>query len=206
MEPNNVQGITKLVIALTAVCMGTAFILGGIYFFTIDNITEQRRQKTIRSLKSVLPPTDNDIVSDFVEVDGGTDQKGNPVKVTLYRGKKEGKLVGTAFSMVAHDGYSGDIIFMMGVAPDKTITGIEIIQHKETPGLGDKIAKEAWRGEFKGKSLDAKTAIGSPSLDVKKDGGGIDQFSGATISPRAVVKAVKEGLKIYDQAVSKIAS
>jgi H+/Na+-translocating ferredoxin:NAD+ oxidoreductase subunit G len=198
-----VGGINKLVIALTAVCMGAAFILGGVYAFTKDNIAKQKREKKIRSLKSVLPPTDNEIDKDFIEVDQGKDARGVPIKVTLYHGKKEGKLVGTAFSVIAHDGYSGDIEFMLGVAPDKTITGIEIIAHKETPGLGDKIAKEKWRDEFKGKSLEAKTDKGTPFLDVKKDGGGIDQFSGATISPRAVVKAVKEGLKIYEEASLK---
>ncbi len=203
MERNKVGGINKLVIALTAVCMGAAFILGGVYAFTKDNIAKQKREKKIRSLKSVLPPTDNEIDKDFVEVEQGKDTRGNPIKVTLYHGKKEGKLVGTAFSVIAHDGYSGDIEFMLGVAPDKSITGIEIIAHKETPGLGDKIAKEKWRNEFKGKSLDFKTDKGTPFLDVKKDGGGIDQFSGATISPRAVVKAVKEGLKIYEEASTK---
>jgi electron transport complex protein RnfG len=195
--------INKLVIALTAVCMGAAFILGGVYAFTKDNIAKQKREKKIRSLKSVLPPTDNEIDRDFSEVEQGKDARGNPVKVTLYHGMKDGKLVGTAFSMVAHDGYTGDIEFMMGVAPDKTITGIEIISHKETPGLGDKITKEKWRGEFKGVSLETRTGLGAPFLDVKKDGGGIDQFSGATISPRAVVKAVKEGLKLYEAASSK---
>ena len=203
MEQKKVQGINKLAIALTAVCMGAAFILGGVYAFTKDNIAEQKREKKIRSLKSVLPQTDNEIDKDFVEVDQGKDSRGNPLKVVLFHGKKEGKLVGTAFSVVAHDGYSGDIEFMLGVAPDKTITGIEIISHKETPGLGDKIAKESWRAEFKSKSLETKTDKGSPFLDVKKDGGGIDQFSGATISPRAMVKAVREGLKIYDSVAQK---
>ncbi len=203
MEQNKVQGINKLVIALTAVCLGTAFILGGLYAFTKDTIEKQKREKKIRSLKSVLPPTDNEIDKDYIEVDGGKDPRGNPVKVIIYHGKKEGQLVGTAFSIVAHDGYSGDIEFMMGVAPDKTITGIEIISQKETPGLGDKILKEKWRSEFKGKSLESKTDKGIPFLDVKKDGGGIDQFSGATITPRALVKAVREGLKIYESASSK---
>jgi Na+-translocating ferredoxin:NAD+ oxidoreductase subunit G len=203
MELSKVQGINKLVIALTAVCLGTAFILGGLYAFTKDTIEKQKREKKIRSLKSVLPPTDNEIDKDYIEVDGGKDPRGNPVKVIIYHGKKEGQLVGTAFSIIAHDGYSGDIEFMMGVAPDKTITGIEIISQKETPGLGDKILKEKWRSEFKGKSLESKTDKGIPFLDVKKDGGGIDQFSGATITPRALVKAVREGLKIYERASSK---
>jgi electron transport complex protein RnfG len=203
MEQNKVQGINKLVIALTAVCLGTAFILGGLYAFTKDTIEKQKREKKIRSLKSVLPPTDNEIDKDYIEIDGGKDRRGNPVKVILYHGKKEGQLVGTAFSIIAHDGYSGDIEFMMGVAPDKTITGIEIISQRETPGLGDKILKEKWRSEFKGQSLESKTDKGILFLDVKKDGGGIDQFSGATITPRAVVKAVKEGLKIYESASSK---
>lgn len=183
--------LPRLVGVLTAICIGAAVALALVYSATKEPIAEQKLQKLLRSLRSVLPPFDNEIDRDTKELDLGVDARGNPVKKTLYFAKQEGKPVGTAFQMTAPDGYSGDIVILMGVDPEGKITGIEIVSHKETPGLGDKIVKESWRNQFKGKSL----TIGR--LDVKKDGGEIDQFSGATISPRAVVKAVKEGLKLY---------
>src|SRR3989338_8845266 len=88
-------------------------------------------------------------------------------------------IVGTAFQVIAPDGYAGDI---------------DILSHKETPGLGNKIMKEEWRSQFKGRSLEDGHIFA-----VKKDGGDINQFSGATISPRAVVDAVKKGLDIYNK-------
>jgi len=86
---------------------------------------------------------------------------------------------------------------MMGVDPQGAVTAVEIVRHTETPGLGDKIQKnENWRKSFGGKSLtNAKWA-------VKKDGGDFDQFTGATITPRAVVKVIKEGLDLYQKEFS----
>jgi electron transport complex protein RnfG len=80
---------------------------------------------------------------------------------------------------------------MMGVLPDGTLGGIEILSHAETPGLGSPITEERWKGIFKGRSLD------NTDLRVKKDGGDIDQMTGATISPRAVTGAVKKGLEWF---------
>jgi electron transport complex protein RnfG len=169
-----------------------AVALAAVNRLTKDRIAEQKRLKKIRLLKAVLPPIDNAIDQDTQEIVIGKDRKGRDLKLTFYIGKKEAQLVGAAFSLITSEGYSGDIEILMGVDPQGSVTGIEIISQKETPGLGDQILKPTWRDEFEGKSLASR-------LDVKKDGGEIDQFAGATISPRAVVKAVRRGLELYQK-------
>ena len=81
---------------------------------------------------------------------------------------------------------------MLGVLPDGAINGVEIVKHSETPGLGAKIVNPEFRLQFKGKSIE------NTRFMLKKDGGDIDQVTGATISPRAIVKAIKEGLAFFD--------
>ncbi|HIJ86018.1 MAG TPA: RnfABCDGE type electron transport complex subunit G, partial [Magnetococcales bacterium] len=105
--------------------------------------------------------------------------------------RKAGAGLGVAFVVTAPDGYSGNIEIMMGVAAGGTITSIQILSHKETPGLGDKIVLTRWPDSFKGKTLH------NVKWGVKKDGGDFDQFAGATITPRAVVGAVKRGLEFF---------
>ncbi len=101
------------------------------------------------------------------------------------------QLAGVAFKVVAPDGYSGNIFIMVGVDAGGTVTGIEILSHAETPGLGDKIEEGWFKEQFKQKNLD------NADWRVKKDGGEFDQITGATISPRAIVGAVKDGLEFY---------
>lgn len=185
--------LLKLVVALTIISSIAAATLAMVYDTTKGPIAEQKRLKMIRSLKGVLPAFDNEIDKDASEIILGKDNRENDRKVTFYNARSGGNLVGVAFKVIAPDGYKGDIEIMMGVGPDKKITGIEILGHKETPGLGDKIAEKWWKDEFKGKSLEAS------KIAVKKDGGDIDQFTGATISPRAVADAVKKGLELYEK-------
>lgn len=185
--------LLKLVVALTIISSIAAATLAMVYDTTKGPIAEQKRLKMIRSLKGVLPAFDNEIDKDASEIILGKDNRENDRKVTFYNARSGGNLVGVAFKVIAPDGYKGDIEIMMAVDPDKKITGIEILGHKETPGLGDKIAEKWWKDEFKGKSLEAS------KIAVKKDGGEIDQFTGATISPRAVADTVKKGLELYEK-------
>ena len=185
--------LTKLVIVLGVVCTTAALALASVYDLTKERIAEQIRLKKVRLLSAVLPPIDNEIDGDFKESVIGKDKKGNDIKVKYFFGRMNGQLVGTAFSWVTPEGFSGDIEIMMGVSQNGEVTGVEIVRQKETPGLGDKILKKEWRDLFRGKGLtNVKWA-------VKKDGGEFDQFAGATITPRAVVKAVKQGLEIYQK-------
>lgn len=143
------------------------------------------------SLAQVLPGEyDNDLLKDTVTLPG------NPGEVLVYRGRRAGKVEAVVYRVTGY-GYSGAIVCVMGVSREGRVLGVRVIKHAETPGLGDKIepAKAKWIFGFDGKHL------GDPPVEqwaVKKDGGVFDQFAGATITPRAVVKAVKGGLEFFD--------
>ncbi|MBS1144694.1 MAG: electron transport complex subunit RsxG [Proteobacteria bacterium] len=143
------------------------------------------------SLSEVLPQgmADNDFLKDTVELE----KNGNAV--TIYRARKDGVVKAALFKVVER-GYAADIQVLMAVDADGRTLGVRVLKHAETPGLGDKIEvkKDAWIKGFDGKSL------GDPAPEkwaVKKDSGIFDQFAGATITPRAVVKAVKGGLEFF---------
>lgn len=185
------KDILRLAVVLTLITAGAGLILALVETVTREPIAEQRRLETLKALQAVLPEIDNSPDTDTVELTLGQDKKGREVKRVFYRGRRDGELAGVAFKVVAPDGYSGNIFIMVGVDAAGTVTGIEILSHAETPGLGDKI-EEAWfKDQFKQKNLD--------NIDwrVKKDGGAFDQITGATISPRAIVGAVKKGLEFY---------
>jgi electron transport complex protein RnfG len=176
-------------------------LLGGVTLLTggalalADRATEAdikaaKERDMQQSLSQVLPGQyENDLLKDTVVLPG---PDGN---VTVYRARKAGKVAAVVFQVQAI-GYAGPVVSMMAVDSDGHILGVRVIQHKETPGLGDKVdpAKTDWIHSFEGKFL------GDPPADkfaVKKDGGVFDQFAGATITPRAVVKSVKGGLEFF---------
>jgi electron transport complex protein RnfG len=144
-----------------------------------------------QSLAQVLPGEyENDLLKDTVTLPG---KNGD---VLVYRGRRAGKVEAVVYRVIGN-GYAGNIVCVMGVSREGKILGVRVINHKETPGLGDKIepAKAKWIFDFDGKSL------GDPVADkwaVKKDGGVFDQFAGATITPRGVVNAVKGGLEFFE--------
>ncbi|MDP1613185.1 MAG: electron transport complex subunit RsxG [Sulfuritalea sp.] len=142
------------------------------------------------SLAQVLPAgfADNDMLADTLQVGGSAGKR-------VYRARRQGAVTGAVFQTAAR-GYAGDVVVLIGVDRAGMLLGARVIKHSETPGLGDKIdaAKSKWILGFDGKSLDNLPA---GQWAVKKDGGAFDQFAGATITPRAVVKAVKGGLDFY---------
>jgi len=195
--------INRLVIVLVFVAAVSALLLAQLDTITAPKIKQSRIDFKLKMVKKVLPPYDNDPNADReivpldatgtahvkVEVDNERGKEG----LVVYPAYKDGKLVGQAFAVTSHEGYSGDIDLLIGVDPNGAITGLEVINHAETPGLGAKIVSEqTWAGkrELVGRTL-------ADSIEVKKDGGQIDAIAGATISPRAVCKAVKAGLDTY---------
>ncbi|HEX6928013.1 MAG TPA: RnfABCDGE type electron transport complex subunit G, partial [Gammaproteobacteria bacterium] len=123
---------------------------------------------------------------------------GTPVPVTVYRAYKDGEPVAALFTSVAPDGYSGPIYLLVGIHADGRIAGVRVLGHKETPGLGDpiEIERSDWITGFDGRSL------GDPppqQWDVERYGGVFDQFTGATITPRAVVRAVRNTLLYFER-------
>lgn len=183
--------IGRLAIVLTIIAAGAGLILSLVEGVTREPIAEQRRLQTLKALRAVLPPIDNAPDADTVTLVTGKDKKGRDLSRIFYRGRKENDLTGVAFKVVAPDGYSGNIEIMVGITPEGTVTGIEILTHAETPGLGSKIVEPWFKEQFAGKGL------GDADWRVKKDGGAFDQITGATISPRAVVGAVRRGLEFY---------
>jgi len=150
------------------------------------------------SLSEVLPDgmADNDFLKDTVNLDS------NGKTITIYRARQKG-LVKAALFKVVERGYAADIQVLMAVDSEGKSLGVRVLKHSETPGLGDKIdvKKDPWVKSFAGKSL------GDPAPDkwaVKKDGGIFDQFAGATITPRAVVKAVKGGMDFFAEHRAEI--
>ncbi len=193
------RDILRLALVLTLITAGAGLILSLVESVTREPIAEQRRLETLRALQAVLPEIDNSPDADTVELVTGKDKKGRDIRRTFFRGRKGDRLAGVAFKVVAPDGYSGNIFIMVGVDAAGTVTGIEILTHAETPGLGDKIEEGWFKDQFKQKSLD------NADWRVKKDGGAFDQITGATISPRAIVKAVKSGLEFYRDHRQEIA-
>lgn len=171
----------KMVIVLTIITAISALVLATVHSGTKDRIAEAYRQDFLKGLKVVLPGFDNEPDVEFKQM---KDRK-------IYIGKKAGETFGYAVQAVSPKGYSGDIVVLVGVDPEGKILGIEILKHAETPGLGNKIEFKSWRDTFLG--LDKKNS----NIAVKKDGGNIDEFSGATISPRAVCEAVNDGLEFF---------
>ncbi|MDH3975476.1 MAG: RnfABCDGE type electron transport complex subunit G [Deltaproteobacteria bacterium] len=185
------KDVIKLAIALTIVTGIAAATLSFVYDSTKDAIAESKRQEKLKAIKAVLPGYDNEPDKDIIELVSGKDKKGNDVKRVFYRGKKGEEITGIAFTSSNMLGYSGFIDVMVGIDPNGTVSAIEVISHAETPGLGDKIAFSPWKDQYKGKNLTNTKWL------VTKDGGDFTILTGATISPRAVTKAVKDGLDFY---------
>lgn len=164
---------------------------------TAHDIAQAEAEDLKQSLTQVLPGRyDNDLLADTLTLAAPSGD------VRVYRARQGGQVVAVVFE-VSGPGYAGPIHCIMGVSREGRLLGVRVLRHKETPGLGDKIepAKGNWIHAFTGKSL------GEPAPDkwaVKKDGGVFDQFAGATITPRGVVKAVKGGLTFFAQEKARL--
>jgi electron transport complex protein RnfG len=167
-------------------------------FGTHDRILENERQALLQQLYEIVPKqqVDNNILAHPLTVHA-PDELGQKSSL-VYVGEKGNQLSAMVFEATVPDGYSGPIRLLVGVDRNGVLLGTRVITHKETPGLGDKIekGKSDWIHGFTGKSLV------DPKLDrwkVKKDGGDFDQFTGATVTPRAVVNGVRRALLYFDQ-------
>lgn len=176
-----------MVIALTLTTVIAAFLLGITDIFTREPIITAQRAMLHRSLEQVLPTHTNNPIDDQLVLK--TVQLHTPIYLARNAQKQ---VIALAWEVIAPDGYSGSIRILMGVLPTGAIYAVRVTDHHETPGLGDGIVRnKGWIDFFSGKTLD------NVRWAVKKDGGDFDQFTGATITPRAVVKAVKKGLEFF---------
>lgn len=140
---------------------------------------------------------DNDLIGTYIRIKPNELLKNNTEKYA-YLAKKNNILQAVLIESIAPDGYSGEINILTAIRSDGEIIGSRIIDHKETPGLGDYIdqKKSSWISNFNGMSLNNRT---DPDWRVKKDQGTFDYKAGATITPRAVIKSVKNTLLFYKE-------
>jgi Na+-translocating ferredoxin:NAD+ oxidoreductase subunit G len=176
--------------------IGTA-VLAFTFSQTRTTIAHSEEQERLQLISQIVPPelADNDIIHDTLVIPPdpllGTDDD-----TLVYRARLKGEPSAVVLEAVAPDGYSGKISLILSIRANGEIAGVRVVSHKETPGLGDyiELPKSPWIKVFDGKSL---TMYKEADWKVKKDGGQFDYMAGATITPRAVVKAVHKALQYF---------
>lgn len=191
---NGRHDISRRAGALGLIALLGAGLLAGTWALTRERIAAQEKQAEMQTLHQIIPAEayDNDMHDDRFEVHAPARFK-HPAPVVVWRARREGEPVGAILRVVAPGGYNGDIVLLVGVAPEGDVLGVRVLSHRETPGLGDPIerSKSDWILSFNGRSLGDPPAA---DWTVKRAGGAFDQFTGATITPRAVVHAVRRTL------------
>ncbi len=195
--------VSKNAVLLSVAAVACVALIAGVNQLTADRIAGQAQAQTLKVLKEVLPAGHHDdaLLEHCLAVNAKDAFGVAPSR--LYRTQVNGQPVYVS-ETVAPDGYSGNIDLLAAIAADGTILGVRTIAHKETPGLGDKIEvkRHPWILSFGGKQVESAD---DKRWAVKKDGGEFDQFTGATITPRAVVGAVKRAA-LYIKAHPELAN
>ena len=178
--------------------IGTA-LLALTYSLTRDRIAQSEENEKLKMIRQIVPAAsyDNDIMKDTAQLPADA-LLGSDVSTIVYRGRLKDRPSIAVLQAVAPDGYSGKINMIISIRHDGRIGGVRVISHKETPGLGDyiEIAKNDWITVFNDTSLESRK---DSAWKVKKDGGAFDYMAGATVTPRAMVKAVHKALQYYAQ-------
>ena len=172
-------------------------LLAGVHHLTAERIAAQERRAVLAQLEQIIPAEryDNELQDDWITV---SDEQYFPrgQQVVAYRARRDGRPVAVIFRFAAVDGYNGPIHLLAGIEADGSLLGVRVTSHRETPGLGDAIEAEKsdWIRSFEGRSLRSPEPT---RWGVRRDGGAFDQFTGATITPRAVVEAVRRALEYH---------
>ena len=176
-----------------------AALVGLTFIQTDDAIKHNEKVTLLRKLNNIIPAElyDNDLLLDTISIKPSA-LLSTKEESLAYRARKNRKNIAVVFSSIAANGYNGSIHLLVGINADATLAGVRVVKHRETPGLGDvvSISHSNWILGFDNKSLSNPEQKG---WKVKRDGGEFDQFTGATITPRAVVKAVHNALLYFDQ-------
>ena len=199
------RSVAKHALILGLFALAAALLTGLVNRLTEDAIRQQRQAAERRALLEVMPAAafDNDLLAESFVLGPATpgyarpDLLGLREPATAYVARRGEEVSGVILPALSRSGYSGDIALLVGVRADGSLSGVRVLGHRETPGLGDKIETRVsdWILGFEGRSLDDPPA---PRWQVRKDGGDFDQFVGATITPRAVVRAVADALAFFD--------
>lgn len=182
-------------IALFAIV--TAGLIAITQVSTQTRISDNVRAQEAKALYEIVPAerVDEDLLTHTKAINAS---ELGYASAKAYQAVNQGQVVAVILPVIAADGYSGDINLVVGINRDGSVSGVRVLAHKETPGLGDKIEikKSPWILSFNNKAM---TATNTATWAVKKDGGEFDQFTGATITPRAVVNAVARALTFFEQ-------
>lgn len=190
--------------ALAAVTLAAVTLAAGVLVMLVDGLVRptieaRERARQAEAVESLLTgvPHDNDVLADLTWA-RDPELLGTTRAVPVHRVRREGRPVALILDPVAPDGYAGSITLRIAVDFDGRILGTRVLQHHETPGLGGLIddASSDWMAGFNGRSLASPTA---DRWKVRKEGGDFDQFTGATVTPRAVVRAIAACLRYVEQ-------
>ncbi|WP_250654746.1 electron transport complex subunit RsxG [Alkalimarinus coralli] len=191
------QSIVRSAIGLAIFAVITSGLIAATQTLTKETIEQQIKKAQSKALLEIVPVEehDNELLEDTFELNPGG-LLNLPREKSAYIARKNQAPVAVILPVIAENGYSGPISMIVGVDISGNIKGVRVINHKETPGLGDKIEikKSDWITQFEGTSL---TQPLPKQWKVKKDGGNFDQLTGATITPRAVVSGVNNALMYY---------
>ncbi|WP_404417628.1 electron transport complex subunit RsxG [Marinospirillum sp.] len=176
---------------LGLVVLATCAALAFAYQLTREPIRAALENDLLQNFSQVIDDSlyDNDLLTSKAEIE----RNGKPL--TWYQARKEGEVTAVIFPITAV-GYAGNIEMLLAIKANGEISGVRVLVHRETPGLGDKIevSRDPWITGFSGKSLDNPQP---ENWGVKKDGGEFDQFTGATITPRAIVREIHRSLEFF---------
>ncbi|MBB1487747.1 electron transport complex subunit RsxG [Oceanospirillum sediminis] len=198
-EQTLIESIRRSSIGLGIFAVVTAGIIAVTQLGTKDVISDNIRQAQSQSLFELIPASevDNDLLNDTYVIQPD-DILGNKDPITVNIARKDNQIQAIFFPVTTPHGYSGNINMLVGVKRNGEMAGVRVLSHKETPGLGDKVEtkKSDWIHSLSGLSLENP---GTEKLRVKKDGGIIDQFTGATITPRAIVNQSRYVLQYFNK-------
>jgi H+/Na+-translocating ferredoxin:NAD+ oxidoreductase subunit G len=199
-----VRRAVRAAVVLAAAAVAAFGLVALVHEATRDQIAATERARELARFDQVLAgrPHDNDLLADTVTL-RDPELLGTADTITAYRARFHGQPVAVVLEPVAPDGYSGAIHLLIAIAPDGTVLGVRTVSHRETPGLGDFIdtRKSDWIGRFTGKSLRDPAAA---NWRVRKDGGEFDQYTGATVTSRAMVGTVGRTLEFFERHRSEL--
>lgn len=201
---------TRSILIKSSLVLGVFSLIGiGLvsltYEVTHEKIAENERLFVLKSLRELVPENshDNDLLNDSILI-ASPNQFSDKHPVTVYKAFKNNQLIAIIVAPTAPDGYNGSIKLLIAIKENGELIGVRAVSHHETPGLGDAIDtnKSQWVYDFNGLSLANRPLR---LWRVKKDGGEFDQFTGATVTPRAVVKIVLKTLQYYQANKKELA-
>ena len=190
MTKNKSSSLFNMTVILTLVCAGSAFMLGLVHSLTEKPIAEAKKQKEIQAISEVVYTNFNNNPYEEVHLITTADGKD---KLSLYPVRQNKHMNSVAIKTFSDNGFGGRIELIVGFFLDGTINKYKVISHKETPGLGTKVAEEKFSSQFQGLNP------GKGYFKVKQDGGEIDAVTAATISSRAVVDAIQKAYDAYNK-------